>query len=189
VKGIEILLGRIDALLGRKGIVVCAIDGACAAGKSTLAAHLKSIYGCNVFSMDDFFLQPWQRTAERLAEPGGNVDRERFEAEVLAPLLQGRPFAYRRYDCSVQALAGGTAVRPHALNIVEGVYCLHPFLSGAYDLKVFMGIGAEEQKKRLMARGPEKYARFASEWIPMENRYFEAFKVAEGCDLVLGEAT
>ena len=33
--------------------------------------------------MDDFFLRPEQRRPERFAEPGGNVDRERFAAEVL----------------------------------------------------------------------------------------------------------
>lgn len=32
---------------------------------------------------DDFFLRPEQRTPERLAEPGGNLDRERMKSEVI----------------------------------------------------------------------------------------------------------
>ena len=50
--------------------------------------------------MDDFFLRPEQRTPERYAEPGGNVDRERFLAEVLIPLRAGETVQYRRFDCS-----------------------------------------------------------------------------------------
>ena len=65
---------RIDALLAREGSVVIAIDGSCTAGKTTLAAHLATKYDCNLIHMDDFFLRPEQRTAERFAEPGGNVD-------------------------------------------------------------------------------------------------------------------
>ena len=47
-------------------------------GKSVLGQLLSEVYSCNLFHMDDFFLRPEQRTAERLAEAGGNVDRERF---------------------------------------------------------------------------------------------------------------
>lgn len=48
--------------------------------------------------MDDFYLQPHQRTTKRLREPGGNVDYERFETEVLQPMLTGEAFSYRPYD-------------------------------------------------------------------------------------------
>ena len=64
--------------------VLVALDGRCGAGKTTLARRLQTELGCRVFHMDDFFLRPEQRTAERLARPGENVDHERFLAEVLA---------------------------------------------------------------------------------------------------------
>lgn len=51
--------------------VVIAIDGMCGAGKSTIAQMLHDKLGGNLFHMDDFFLQPYQRTSERLAEIGG----------------------------------------------------------------------------------------------------------------------
>ena len=54
--------------------------------------------------MDDFYLQPHQRTEERLAEPGGNVDRERFLQEVLIPLHEGHDAVYRVFDCQILAL-------------------------------------------------------------------------------------
>ena len=69
--------------------VMVAIDGPCASGKSTLGAALAQKLGCPLFHMDDFFLPPAQKTPQRLAEPGGNVDAERFFAEVLLPFSRG----------------------------------------------------------------------------------------------------
>ena len=69
--------------------LLVAIDGRCASGKSTLAKDLQKQLDCNVIHMDDFYLQPHQRTTKRLREPGGNVDYERFETEVLQPMLTG----------------------------------------------------------------------------------------------------
>ena len=66
--------------------IIIAIDGRCASGKSALASNLENELGCAVFHMDDFFLRPEQRTPQRYAEPGGNVDRERFWEEILEPL-------------------------------------------------------------------------------------------------------
>ena len=91
----ETLLARI-AQVPVGGIV--AIDGCCASGKSTLGARLSEALGCPLFHLDDFFLRPEQRTPERFAQPGGNMDRERLEAEVLAPLRRGEAAVYRFAD-------------------------------------------------------------------------------------------
>ncbi len=167
-----------------RGII--AIDGPCASGKSTLAARLGEALGANVFHMDDFFLRPAQRTPERLSEPGGNVDRERFFLEVLAPLAKGVGFAYQPYDCGEQALAAPVAVVPTALSVVEGAYSLHPALRDAYALGIFLSVDPVEQRARILRRnGPELAKRFDAEWIPMENAYFAAFRVREFCDFTL----
>ena len=71
-------------------VFIVAIDGMCGSGKSTVAGKLQEYFGCSLFHMDDFFLQPHQRTSQRLDAPGGNVDYERFQAEVLIPLKRGR---------------------------------------------------------------------------------------------------
>ena len=90
------LLSALDRRLAEKSRVIAALEGGSAAGKTTLAALLAKIYpGCNVFHMDDFFLRPEQRTEARLAEPGGNVDYERFLEEVLLPLRRGETVQYR----------------------------------------------------------------------------------------------
>ena len=45
--------------------LLVAIDGRCASGKSTLAKDLQKQLDCNVIHMDDFYLQPHQRTTKR----------------------------------------------------------------------------------------------------------------------------
>ena len=124
----KLLKNRIDALLEQKQQVIVAIDGMCTSGKTTLAAELAKHYDCNVFHMDDFFLRPEQRTQERFAEAGGNVDYERFYEEVLLPLKTGKPFSYRPFQCATFTLADPVAVTPKRLNIVEGTYSLYGLL-------------------------------------------------------------
>lgn len=160
----------------KKERLLIGIDGMCCSGKTTLSEEILKEHDCNVFHMDDFFLRPEQRTAERLSEVGGNVDYERFKEEVLKPLQRGEAFSYRPFDCSTGGFKEKVEVFPKKWNIIEGVYCLHPYFGEIYDYRFFMDIEDEEQKSRVLKRsGAEKYQRFVSEWIPKENAYFEAF--------------
>jgi dephospho-CoA kinase len=180
------LFTKIDKMMAQCESITIAIDGKCTSGKTTLSNYLSQIYECNVFRMDDFFLQPHQRTKERLAQPGGNVDYERFKAEVLDNLRESGEFSYRPYDCSVGELAGAVAVKSKRINIVEGVYSMHPNLSDEYDLTVYLDISYEQQIARLAKRNsPEMQQRFINEWIPLENLYFDEMDVLSRCDLIL----
>ena len=170
---------RIDALLEGKAQVILAIDGNCTAGKTTLAAVLEKEYDCNVFHMDDFFLRPQQRTAQRYAEPGGNVDYERFREEVLQPLMKGGAFSYRPFSCKAFSLGESVAISPKRLNIVEGTYCLHPYFGDVYDLRVFLSVDSETQRARILQRPQQLQARFFTDWIPMEKQYFDCFRIPE----------
>ncbi len=130
-----------------------ALDGRCAAGKTTLAARLQAVCGCGVVHLDDFFLRPEQRTRERSAEPGGNVDHERFLAEALLPLCRGEAARYRPYDCSSRRLSDPVRVEPASILVAEGSYSCHPALWPHYDLRVFLTVPPEEQLRRVAARG------------------------------------
>ena len=162
----------IDALLKQRASVLVAIDGKCTSGKTTLAAQLAELYDCNVIHMDEFFLRSEQRTPERFAEIGGNVDYERFREEVLLPLQTGKPFSYRPFDCSTFTLAAPVAVTPKKLNIIEGTYSHHPYFGDPYDLKILLTVDEKTQRQRILERPPFLHKRFFEEWIPMENRYF-----------------
>ncbi len=163
-----------------------AIDGPCGSGKSTLARALGGHFHALVLHMDDFFLPPERKTPERLSEPGGNVDYERFLREVLEPIVREEPFTYRPYDCQTGQLADPISIEPGRLTIVEGVYSLHPSLRPAYDFKVFLDIDPQTQSARILQRnGPAMHGRFLNEWVPLENAYFDALSVKEACDLVI----
>ena len=176
---------RVNVLLQRQSVVLIAIDGSCTAGKTTLANELKKRYDCNVFHMDDFFLRPQQKTPERLAEPGGNVDYERFREEVLLPLQTGMPFSYCPYDCSTGDLKAPVPVIPKKLNIIEGTYSVHPYFGNVYDLKVFLQVSEEVRRQRILQRPAFLHKRFFEQWIPMEQQYFVHFSIADGSDLAL----
>lgn len=172
------LLAKIDGCLAQKGRCVIAIDGGSGTGKSSLAALVQESYGqdeCNVFHTDDFFLQRHQRTPERFAQPGGNVDYERLESEVLAGIASGKPFEYRRFDCSSMSIGERVEVLPRRINIVEGVYSLHPSLQKYYDARHILTAPYETRLERIRRRdGEYMLGRFVREWIPLEDRYFAA---------------
>ncbi len=184
-KDFEILFSEIDRLLVRKDRVVVAIDGGAASGKTTLADILAKRYGAEVVHMDDFFLRPEQRTPARFAEAGGNFDRERFAEEVIPYIGKRESFSYRIFDCSQMCLFGAAEISACRLVIVEGSYSHHPAFADAFDLRVFLRVDEEERKRRIVARNGAKSGMFFTRWIPLENRYFEAFGIEKKADLVI----
>lgn len=178
------LFDKLDSRL-EKGRTVLAIEGGSASGKTTLADLLKQRYDATVFHTDDFFLQPYQRTPERFAEVGGNLDRERFLSEVLTPLKEGKTIEYKRFDCSAMTLSEAEIITPEKLVIIEGVYSMHPAFRECYDLSVFLDIPKDLQRERILKRNPVRAQRFFDEWIPLEDRYFDKMQIKQKCDIVI----
>lgn len=178
-----------DILLNKakgKERIIIAIDGRCASGKTTLVKELSKMLNCNVIHMDDFFLRPEQRTSERLSLPGENIDHERFLSDVLLPLEGGKAFAFRPFSCNNCSLGDPIKVTPKGINIIEGSYSCHPSLWEHYDLRIFLTVSPEEQLKRIVKRNGEQNAEvFRTRWIPLEEKYFAAFDIAQRCDIVL----
>ena len=179
------LLARLDSILAG-GSVLLAIEGGSASGKTTLAALLQELYGCAVAHMDDFFLQAHQRTPQRFAQPGGNVDHERFLAEVLLPLSRGETCVYRPFDCATFTIGTGFPFSPTRLTVVEGAYAMHPALASHYTLSVFLDVDPRTQRARILKRNGQPLAqRFFDEWIPLEHQYFAATDVKARCGMVI----
>ena len=162
---------------------VIALDGRCAAGKTTLANGIVKKLGFGVVHMDDYFLPADMRTFERLSQPGGNVHSERFSVQVL-PFLKSS-FSYRPYCCSTDMYGEPVSI-PAGGVVVEGAYSLHPTFGSYYDLAVFMDISPELQIARIIQRsGEEKLPAFRDRWIPLEEAYHHAFDVKSRCDIVV----
>ena len=163
--------------------VIIAIDGPSATGKSTFAKNIQKHFDCNVFHMDDFFLPPEKKTAERLATPGGNVDWERFKEQVLDKIRTNEPFTYDIYHCGTGDVTKSKVITPKRLNIVEGVYSMHPELREVYEYELFFDVSRPKQLDRIKKRSSDKMLkRFVDEWIPLEDIYFKEFNTKREAD-------
>ena len=165
---------------------IIAIDGRAASGKTTLATALAEVTGAGIIHMDDFFLPGALRTEARLATPGGNVHYERFLTEVI-PCLSGKnAFSYQTFDCEKMRLGELRHVSESAWRIVEGAYSCHPELGGYMGVRVFCNIAPDEQFRRICKRDGEGIAAvFKSQWIPMEELYFNTYKIEDLSDILL----
>ena len=143
------------------GMRIIAIDGRCAAGKTTLAARLAK-------------------------ELGGNVHYERFLTEVIPKLASGQAFSYQRFDCSRMAPGDWLPVQNNGFVFVEGAYSCHPVLGEYMDRKVFLDIDHETQTERIRTRNGEDILQdFLQLWIPLEEAYFQAFSLEENTDYII----
>ena len=175
---------KISELLaeGRTQIVVV-IDGHAASGKTTAGNYLARKFDGNVIHMDDFFLPFEMRTKESMEEPGGNIHSERFLEETWKPLAEGKEFCYRKFDCQSGEYGESRNIVPGTVIVVEGAYCMKPGLL-KYDIGVFFNSELDVQLKRVLERnGPEKLDAFRDRFIPMENKYFQAYKIENQADL------
>lgn len=169
-----------------KDVKVIAIDGRCAAGKTTFAKQLAEITGAGLIYMDDFFLPKEMRTDARLGEPGGDVHYERFAEEVLPRLRNAVGFDYMRYDCENIGFGAKRTVPAGILRIVEGTYSCHPKFEKYMDIRIFCDVTPLNQRVRLKLRdGNNSLPLFLDKWIPREEKYFAAYKIKEQADIVL----
>ena len=74
---------------------------------------------------------------------------------------------------------------PKKLNIIEGTYSLHPYFGDIYDLKIRLSISPDVQRQRILERPELLHKRFFEEWIPMEDRYFDGFRISDNADIIL----
>lgn len=166
-------------------VLVLAIEGRAASGKTTLSAELERITKYPVIKMDHFFLPKSLQKTKRLQEPGGNIHYERFLEEVVSNIKEEQPFTYAIYDCMVGGKNGVETVPSATWRIVEGVYSLHPKFGDYADLKVFVDVGPDEQMLRIRQRNGVKMAKmFRETWIPMEEVYFHKYKHEKNADYI-----
>ena len=182
----EVVAGLVMMLQMQEGPIqprILAIDGRCGAGKTTLAHWIQENTGCNVVSVDDFYLPLAQRTPERMAQPGGHIHWERLLSEVIHPLRRERAAVYRPYDCHTDRFLEEITLAPMFATLVEGAYSCLPELWPLYDIRIFLTIDPEHQLQRIEARsGKEGLAAFREIWIPREEDYFQTYQIPAHCE-------
>ncbi len=162
-----------------------AIDGRCAAGKTTLAHVLATLWDCNLVHSDDYYLPFSQRTASRLSRPGGHMNLERLRDEVLLPLVDAEKAVCRPYSCHDDRWLCSYPLDPTKPTIVEGSYTCHPSIQDLIDCKLFIDIDPTLQRARLLQRSPDTLNDFLDKWIPREETYFQTYDLRYHCDILI----
>ena len=171
---------RIQQKQAGNGRLLITLDGPCASGKTTLAKKLAAVFEAALVHTDDFVVPHAQKTAARLAIPGGNCDAERLVKEVAAPWKRGESVKYRRYDCGLDRLLPEEELPPASMLILEGSYSSLPAIRKYADLCLFLDAPEQVRLARLKEReSAESFRRFLEKWIPLENAYFKAYDLPD----------
>lgn len=119
--------------------IIVAVEGFGGAGKSTFAAHLKSLLGdAFVIDIDDFFIKEKMSDAIK-----SNFDRKRLERQVLAPVRNGQSAAYQKLDYDSNTLSDPIPVPKTKYLIIEGVSTFHPDIAKYMDYKIWINTPRE----------------------------------------------
>lgn len=169
------------AYLRKQGSVVCAIDGRCGAGKTTLAQALAQQFHANVVHLDDYFLPIAKKQSPSMEPTMPNVDHQRFLKDILLPLSKKEAIHYQKYDCHLDQFLASEEIAYRQMTIIEGSYAMHPFFQAYYDCSIFVDCDATTQQKRIEKRSPALVENFLHQWIPMEETYFHQFSIPKAC--------
>ena len=159
----------------RGSMRVVAIDGPSGAGKSTFSAAVAAALDATVLHVDDL-VPGWDGLAAAVSI---------VSSQVLGPLSQGEPAAYRRWSWVRDEWVGTVEVAPTDLLVLEGVgSSVRP--AGDY---VSVGVWVEAVRAvrfdRGIARDGEKYRPNWERWARQEDALFAADDARARADVIL----
>ncbi|MCM1259929.1 MAG: hypothetical protein NC182_03205 [Prevotella sp.] len=163
---------------------IIALEGRCAAGKTTLCHALGDAY--TILHMDDFFLPTTRKTKERLSEIGGNIDYEL----VLESLLEIRK-AYQHHQKKVILRVFNCATQTYSCReielkecvIVEGVYAFHPYFRAQINRFAYVEVDQTTQLARVQQR--KRALDYLQLWMPLEEIYYNHIDVYAISDIII----
>jgi chloramphenicol 3-O-phosphotransferase len=169
---IDTLVARVLAGPPRSGStkLVC-VDGPSAAGKTQLAAALATALGNPPVVVMDELYPGWDGLVAGVA---------RLRTEVVAPLVAGRPAAYRPWDWARDAYGERRDLGVPSLLVVEGVGA-----GVAPGLLIWMDAPEEVRYRRAMDRDGATYAPYWARWAAQERAHFAADRTADRADVRL----
>jgi uridine kinase len=173
--------GFLAAELGRRAVPragrtrVVAIDGRSGAGKTSLAAGLRSELGAPVVALEDLY--------------GGWDGLERgidlLVSEVLEPLSDGRAARVPRYDWVADTWGTPWVLEPPEILIVEGVGAGARRAAAYESTLVWMQMAASVRKKRALDRDGETFAPYWDRWAAQEDAMLARERTRDRADVVI----
>lgn len=173
------LAGRVLETEPRLGEVrlVC-IDGPAGSGKSTLAGRLaKAANDAFVVHLDDLY-EGWH---------GLGKVWDRLEEWVLAPLRDGLPARYRRYDWenNVYAEWHDVPVGKDRVLVIEGVGSADLPIDRDAVLKIWVEAPLDLRYERGIERDGEGFRPYWEMWAAQEVEHFAKHQTRERADLLV----
>jgi uridine kinase len=198
------LAGAVESVTAAHPLRV-AVDGAPAAGKTTLADELALLLrarGREVIraSAEGFHLARAQRYRRGEFSPDANYhdsfDYDALRRVLLDPLGPGGDWRYQRavYDPGSDSELSGpaTTAAADAVLLLDGVFLLRPELAGRWDLSIFVSAAFERILDRARIRdlarlgsAAEVERRFRTRYIPAQKLYFAAARPADHADIIV----
>lgn len=171
-----------------KSLLLIAIDGPSAAGKSTLASAINSVLPkVTIVHMDDFYRVLDEETRVALNAKGGYdryYDWERLETQVIKPLSTGKDSRYQKYDWMINRLGEWLTVQATGIIVIEGCYAARPELRPYYDIVLFVETSAARRLQRQQERA-DATASWLARWDAAEQFYIQHDQPHHYADLVI----
>ena len=177
----------ISKLAQGEQLVLIAVDGHSAAGKSTFARRLQhTLLGAQLVHGDDFYRVMSETERFDLDASEGYrryFDWERLEQQVLSPLAARQEARYRVYNWETGVLGDEKVVQPRGTIVVEGVFSARPELRGYYDA-IFL-VSTEEKIRAQRQQQREDAPAWVSRWDAAERFYLQTHRPHTYADLVV----
>jgi uridine kinase len=159
--------------------LVC-VDGPSGSGKTTFAGRLAAALGHPpLLHMDDLY-PGWDGLADAVPL---------LHRQVVAPLQQGRPARYRRYDWDRGTYAEEHDLGTPPLLVVEGVGAGARMIAAHAVLLVWVEAPRAERFRRGIARDGEAYRPNWERWAAQEARLYARDGTRQHADLVIDTST
>ena len=159
-----------------QGRLIC-VDGPAGSGKTTLAAALGELGGGRVVHMDDLY-EGWAGLATIDAQLDG----------LLAPLAQGRPGSYRRYDWPQGRFAEEVVLEPAPLTVLEGVASGAARFADLVTVLVWIEAPHDVRMRRGLDRDGDDFAPHWEQWATDEAVLFARERTRQRADVVVDGA-
>jgi uridine kinase len=161
------------ARLGDVRLVV--VDGPAGSGKTTYAAALAAALGdAPVVHMDDLY-EGWTGLEHDVWQ--------RLEAQVLAPLREGRSARYQVYDWAAREFDQWVDVPRHPALVVEGVGAAASPVDPWAVLRVWVEVPRELRLARGLARDGLPMEELWVRWAEAEDAHFASDGTRQRADL------
>jgi uridine kinase len=165
-----------DVAARRAGTVWIGIDGFGGSGKTTFAARVAAeVPDTSVVHIDDFAAP---------SVPGWDWDR--FRAQVLLPLQDGRPACYQRWDWDTDRGAEWHEIPVGGPVVVEGVSATRREVGAPWAVTVWIDAPRDLRLARAVERdGAARLERWLTDWMPSEDAWAARERPLDYIDLIV----